>query len=288
MFMKNLFLPLCAFFLFLGILCAQAQAQDPLPYYKVTQPSGKYKGKRPVGWVMVIHGGAWVGAGSGAGDVAKTAAVAKRYNNRGWAVVNTDYRAGGANGFTDVSNVFDGLRRSLPRKTPICLYGESAGAHFAQLLAGFKGKQVACLVSVAGPADFVHYDNGTSEAEFTLNVFQYYFGNTLQDARMWSPVTYANRIASPVLLSGLSNDVLVPKHQLYDMDKALRGDAQRVSIAPQSQEKGGKIFVHGYAQSASLNKFYSKERSFMVNAVKGWAKYGKPSAAAASLSRKIK
>lgn len=237
---------------------------------------------------MVIHGGAWTGAGSGAGDVAKTTAVAKRYNNRGWAVLNTDYRAGGVNGFIDVTNVFDALRKNLPRKTPICLYGESTGGHYAQLVAGFRGRQVACVVSIAGPADFVNFDDGTDGAGYILDVFRHYFGDNLQDARVWSPVTYADRIASPVLLSGLINDIFVPKQQMYRMDKALRGDAQRFSVVPQSQEDGGKLFVHGYAQTASLNKFYTKERTFLNNAAKGWVKYGKPSASSTALSRRVK
>ena len=108
----------------------------------LTLPQG-----RPKGYVLVIHGGAWVITGPGA--LALEAPNVRWFTRLGWAVYNVDYRPGWLS-VVDVAAAYDHLR-SLHRRAPMCAYGESAGGQLAMLLAASRAS-LQCVISAGGVA----------------------------------------------------------------------------------------------------------------------------------------
>ncbi len=109
----------------------------------LTMPRGQ-----PKGFVLVIHGGAWVITGPQA--LAQEAPKVRWLTRLGWAVYNVDYRAGWLS-VVDVVAAYDHLRSLYPA-APMCAYGESAGGQLAMLLAASR-PSLRCVISAGGVTD---------------------------------------------------------------------------------------------------------------------------------------
>lgn len=101
--------------------------------------------------VVLIHGGGWRGDLRSFADSLMYSYIddLTRWGHR---VYNVGYRSGGAS-LPDVRNAIDRVSRTH-RKAPICLAGESAGAHLA-LVAAKRSKRIKCVVDIAGPPDLL-------------------------------------------------------------------------------------------------------------------------------------
>jgi len=107
---------------------------------------------KPKGSVLVlIHGGGWRGDLRSFADSLMYSYIddLTRWGHR---VYNVGYRSGGAS-LPDVRDAIDRVSRTH-RKAPICLAGESAGAHLA-LVAAKRSKRIKCVVDIAGPPDLL-------------------------------------------------------------------------------------------------------------------------------------
>jgi acetyl esterase/lipase len=190
----------------------------------LTMPHG-----RPKGFVLVIHGGAWVLTGPQM--LALEAANVRWFTKLGWGVYDVDYRAGWLS-VVDVVAAYHHLRRLHPH-APICAYGESAGGQLAMLLAASR-PSLRCVISAGGVADLRHVPSPLRVLE--EHVFH---------GRLWqfSPVRIASYIRGTLLCAGSSYDRTVPeRRQLAAIRKAR--PRTRVMLLAGAPTPGGPSFSH--------------------------------------------
>ena len=107
------------------------------------------------GTMILVHAGGWAGHDAHAqkllmdrpGDLLLA---------RGWRVVSIDYEEGTA-GLQDVLNA---AGNELARKStdgPVCIYGESSGAHLA-LVAAQRLRAIDCVIGLGTPTDLPLYE----------------------------------------------------------------------------------------------------------------------------------
>jgi dienelactone hydrolase len=172
------------------------------PDNTLTMPQGQ-----PKGFVLVIHGGAWVFTGPQA--LALQAANVRWFTRLGWAVYNADYREGWLS-VVDVVAAYDHLRSLYPG-APVCAYGESAGGQLAMLLAASR-PTLRCVISAGGVT-------ALGEVPDPLRMLEQHVFH----GRLWefSPLRLASHIRGTLLCAGSSYDRIVPeKRQLEAIQKA--------------------------------------------------------------------
>ncbi|MCW3065949.1 MAG: hypothetical protein JWN32_3121, partial [Solirubrobacterales bacterium] len=137
-----------------------------------------------------------------------------------YRVLSLDYAKGTA-GLSDVERQVRAALATHPTQGPLCLYGESAGAHLALLAARDIGR-VDCVVAAGTPADF---ETWPAEAEAqglagSLGVFLSTvvptFGPPGPRNLIWQPAAQARRIRADVLLVRQADDLVVPARQTAD------------------------------------------------------------------------
>jgi hypothetical protein len=194
--------------------------------------------------VIVIHAGGWRLVGRGMTGLEQP--EVDRLNKWGYATLNIDYHRG-ARGLTDVLGFYDRLRRRVPRKTPICLDGASAGGHLA-LMAALNRPSVDCVITRAAPTRLAHLH-----------------GRLLRDAHRffdphgglakWSPANY--RLHTPALIAHGTDDRYVG----FGQAKAMWRHAPRgrlVALRP-----GDEPWIHTSVARAALARFLRAERAFL-------------------------
>lgn len=178
----------------------------------------------PVGTVLMVHQGGWAGP-----DRAKQEALmdfpGRLFLDRHWRVVSVDYAAGKAG----LQSVLDAIGAELTAPAsggPLCLYGESAGAHLS-LLASAQLPSVDCVVAFGAPTDFAAYaadvadgDNPVAAANYDALVHAT-FGDPGDATAPWEPAKVASRINADVLMARQADDDIVPAGQLSSFVAAL-------------------------------------------------------------------
>lgn len=183
----------------------------------------------PRGYVILIHGGAWVITGPQA--LALEAANIRWFTRLGWAVYNVDYRAGWLS-VVDVAAAYDHLR-SLHRRSPMCAYGESAGGQLAMLLAASR-PSLRCVISAGGVSEL-------DDVPAPLRVLE----NHVFHDRLWefSPVRVASLIHGTLLCAGSSYDRTVPQRPQLAAIKRARPQTEAMLLAG-APTPGGPSFSH--------------------------------------------
>ena len=164
------------------------------------------------GTVIMIHAGGWAGHDGYAQDQLMKS-PGNLFLERGWRVVSIDYNDG-----TDgLQDVLDAAGAELARRTgggPLCLYGESSGAHLA-LVAASRLRAIDCVIGLGTPTDLTLYQaqgSASADARVRLVASQIgrYFGTTLEQAAPWNLVALAPTIHADVLLVHETDDTIVP------------------------------------------------------------------------------
>ena len=216
----------------------------------------------PRGVLMTMPGGGWAAVGP---EVAMgMRPTARRWQARGWDVVNITFRAGAAS-IDDVVQFYDAIRRQVSRTTPICALGGSSGGHLALLLA--TRRRLACAISLGGPSDLVRLgtqpaSDGTGGSQIggprkVKELAVVAFGRDRRLAR-FSPRRLTGRISASVLLATSAYDPLVPCLQDREMAQALRSHGRWVRslcLAP-----GSEPFVHAEVSEAAWGRYLNYER----------------------------
>ncbi len=179
----------------------------PVPTHEWRLASGSMP---VVGVVIVLHGGSWFGVGA---DRLRTMdAEVQRWNDRGWATLNTTYRPG-RDSITDVVRIYDSIRRWQDSSIPIGVVGASAGGHLAMML-GVLRSDVAFIEAEAGPTDIPGLE-GTTEADSVRTAGTRAFGS--EAGVSMSPLANAERIVAPLLMVATEDDAYVPIDQMQRM-----------------------------------------------------------------------
>ena len=190
---------------------------------------------------------------------------------RGWRVVSIDYDEG-PDGLQDVLDV---AGAEIARKTsdgPLCIYGESSGAHLA-LLAASRLRAIDCVVGLGTPTDLLRYmTDGAASADgrvgLVVSQIGRLFGTTPAELGPWDPVALTSSIRADVLLLSEGDDTIVPvEHSLRF--KEARPTTQLVQLEAGDPADPASRFVHGTASASGRARYESALESFTDRAVAG-------------------
>jgi acetyl esterase/lipase len=167
------------------------------------------------GTMIMVHAGGWAGHDTRAQELLmRSPGVLLR--EHGWRVVSIDYEEGKA-GLDDVLRT---VGAEIARKTsngPLCLYGESSGAHLALVAAARRGREIDCVVGLGTPTDLRLYEataaSGSRDQQIVDHQIREFFGTTVGELEPWDPVSLAAKISANVLLLREGDDVAVPASQ---------------------------------------------------------------------------
>lgn len=227
-----------------GLLPAWTRTARALPYgpdarqvLDVMRPRWPGAAPRPV--VVALHGGGWT-AGSRAALVVR---VCRRYLERGFLVVNVEYRGELAAAAADASCAlewtFDRVASYGGDPARVFVTGESAGAHLA-LVAAFKcRRRVRAAINFFAVTDLVGYLR--AHDPFALGA---------DEQRRLSPLELVTPEVCPVLSIHGTADTVVPLHHALALTRRLH----RAGVAAQQLivDGGG----HGFTE-AQLDTAYA-------------------------------
>jgi dienelactone hydrolase len=199
--------------------------------------------------VMVIHGNGWIGPDP---ELIRKTANTEMWHHQGWAIMIPEFQAG-ASGLEDLVAHHDDLRRRYPR-TPICLFGYSAGAHLALMLA-VRRPDVRCVISEAGPTDLRALSTADPVNVYPLAVSAFGEGNLAE----WSPIRFADKIHASVLQVAARNDPVVPVSQAELLAPKLRSGRLRIL------DPGATEFIHSKVDTGQLKRARAEEVSFLAS-----------------------
>jgi acetyl esterase/lipase len=196
------------------------------PNYRVTvKPKGKTRGV-----VFAVHGGGWIGST----DLVDSARAAVPFLAKaGWRVELVGYRSGLA-AFGDLERWHKRIRRSLPRRKPICAWGQSAGAHMSLLLA--ERLRFDCVIAEAGPTLLTETPALWDLPDVVHTLALRTFG--LPRLVDLSPLIANRGMRTPTLLAHATNDSTVPVGQ----SRAYRDAIANVKLV--ELDPGLALFVH--------------------------------------------
>ncbi len=220
-----------------------APPADPVAAPVSADPLGHVRGT-----LVMVHAGGWAGH-----DAAAQQQLMERpgsfFVQRGWRVVSIDYHEG-TQGLQDVLDAAGGelVRRSSDG--PLCVYGESAGAHLA-LVAAARLRAIDCVIGVGTPTDLPLYQSeaaGSPDQLVKLVASQAtrFFGTTLPELARWSPVTLAPAIHADLMLLHERDDPMVSALHASRM-QAARPTVEIVGLEPGDPSMP---FIHGTVSTA--------------------------------------
>ncbi|MDQ3722393.1 MAG: hypothetical protein M3376_04860 [Actinomycetota bacterium] len=220
------------------------------------------------GTVIMIHAGGWAGHDAYAqGLLLKTPGAL--FLDRGWRVVSIDYNEG-TQGLQDV---LAAARAELARGTPagpLCLYGESAGAHLS-LVAAAQLPEVDCVIGLGTPTDIDLYrsEGATSpdpRVRLAASQASRFFGTTVAATAPWNPVLLAPKMHADVLLLNEADDTIVPLAHTARFVAARRTTQTALLDSGDPADPSTK-FVHGTVSEAGRTRYDSTIGSFADRAV---------------------
>jgi dipeptidyl aminopeptidase/acylaminoacyl peptidase len=217
------------------------------PAWRLTMPAGE-----PVGVVLALHGGGWKMVGEA--TLPSMHDVVERWAARGWAVLNADYRAGGAS-IDDALASWDALRAAAGPGLPGVIAGKSAGGHLGLLTAAAR-RDVAAVVAESAPSDLARM-GGFPDADKVRALAVEAFGSHSGGLAAASPAhpDVAARIDARLLLAASAADQVVPPDQTLRMAAARPGSQTTAMIL----EPGPREFIHAGVSDAAFARFVAAE-----------------------------
>jgi acetyl esterase/lipase len=230
--------------------------------------------KGPVPTLMYIHGGGWM-----IGDKGGAANLFLPYIERGWNVVNVEYRLGGnspAPGAVEDSRcalrwIYDNADRYRFDLNRIVVSGHSAGGHLALMVGmlpdgtdldsecpadAVRPLKVAAIVNWFGISDVDDLLHGPDRKTYAVA----WLGadpDREKVAKEASPLTYVRRGLPPVITIHGDQDPTVPYSQAVRLQKAL--DAAQVPNELVTIPKGG----HGSFSDAETLRAFGEVWKFL-------------------------
>lgn len=194
--------------------------------------------------ILVVHGGGW----QGSQWLSNGYVMRDRYKDA-YNVENIDYSSNGPTAFAQIVAAYD----RLAANGPVCVMGESAGGHYALLLA--QVRPVACVVGVAAPVTLDPSIASPALIAYAHAAFGY------EDFGQWDPSLNGRSTTSPVLLAyGAQDPIVPPTNGAFYADR----HPATVVIVP----GGTEPFSHSQVDPAAAAAYYAQERAFVDSALR--------------------
>jgi len=258
-----------------GLLALHAPRADaalkplipPKPKAPVIQPVQPAMSADPAGpargTMIMVHAGGWAGHDGNAQNILFKS-PGDIFLARGWRIVSVDYNEGTAG----LQDVLDTVGAELARKStegPVCLYGESSGAHLA-IMAAAQLRAVDCVMGLGTPTDLLLYEQEaalSTDGRVTLVASQInrFFGSTPEATLPWNLVALAPQIHADIMLVHEEDDELVSA-QHAALFQAARPTMQRIELEP-----GPEKFLHGTVSEAGRARYMAALGAFLDRAI---------------------
>jgi acetyl esterase/lipase len=220
------------------------------------------------GTMIMVHGGGWAGH-SAAGRDRLIANPGSLLLKLGWRIVSIDYAEGTA-GLKDVLETIDS---EVERKTglgPMCLYGESSGAHLA-LIAASRRRTVDCVAGLGALTDLSLYErvaetSSDGQVRLLAGRIGQFFGTTRAALAPWDPISVARSIHADVLLMHEEDEPLVPATQARRF-QAAHPATRVVELEAGDPADASTIFMHGSVSTRGREQYAAAIRQFVTRAV---------------------
>jgi acetyl esterase/lipase len=263
-----------------GVLCLQAtQARAALPTLTpkappppviapVQAPIGADPAGPARGTMILVHGGGWAGHdGARQNDLLET--PGDLLVARGWRVVSIDYNEGAAG----LQDVLDAAGAELARRSsdgPLCIYGESAGAHLA-LMAASRLSAIDCVIGLGAPTDLHQYTveaaaSSDDRVKLVSSQIARLFGTTPESTAAWNLITLAPAFHADVLLLHEADDELVTASHAQRF-QAARPTTQLLELAAGDQADPRTTFMHGTVSDVGRGEYMTGVGAFADRAV---------------------
>jgi acetyl esterase/lipase len=220
------------------------------------------------GTVIMVHAGGWAGHDAYAQDLL-TKSPGNLFLERGWRVVSIDYEDG-TDGLQDVLNA---AGAELARNTtdgPLCLYGESSGAHLA-LVTAARLRSIDCVIGLGTPTDITLYQaeasvSADARVRLVASQMSRFFGTTLAETAPWNLISIAPTIHADVLLLHEVDDSVVSA--LHDARfAAARPTTQTMALEAGDPNNPADDFMHGTISANGRTQYANAIGSFADRAV---------------------
>jgi len=225
-------------------------------------PDGKVRGT-----MVMVHAGGWAGHDARAQELLMRS-PGTLLRNHGWRVVSIDYEAG-TEGLRDV---LDTISSEIARKTsngPLCLYGESSGAHLALVAAAQRGEEIDCVIGLGTPTDLPLYEatagDGSRNQRIVDHQVRKHFGTSATELAPWDPVSLAPSIKADVLLlrEGDDDSVLADQTAAF---VAAHPATQTLTLDAGDPADESTHFVHGTISAKGRAAYNDAIASFAARA----------------------
>jgi acetyl esterase/lipase len=208
------------------------------------------------GTVIMVHAGGWAGHDANAQNLLASN-PGNLFLQRGWRVVSIDYEDGTA-GLDDVLSAAGAELARRSSDGPLCIYGESSGAHLA-LVAAARLRAIDCVIGLGTPTDLTLYQaesavSGDARVRLVANQMTRFFGTTLEQTAPWNLVGLAPAIHADVLLLHEADDSVVSS--LHAARFALaRPTTQTIELEPGDPNNPDDDFMHGTISAAGRAQY---------------------------------
>jgi acetyl esterase/lipase len=190
-----------------------------------------------------------------------------RYTKRGWSVLNVTHHTG-RRSVADVLGYVKEARAQVGPRRPVCLWGNSSGAHLAVL--ALELADADCVTAEGVPSMIKTRAELDRIAKVEPRYIEYW-GDSPEEWRRWSPVTYASGGVfpgdPPISTTGLHGKVLVgtvPDDLATSPKEAeLLRRANPAQVEHRVLATGPCRFAHTGAACAEKRAFYAREAEIM-------------------------